>query len=176
MEERHRGCKGNTTVCAFHQLPYLLTDGMFRMANMSKAKKNTSATSINSEGWRNGSEAIYDDSDNDSDEVPHQHPGRNEHVNVIAPEDVHSLQRNPQTLLHKKSTGELPGVIKEAKVGRSGSSGSEGSFLTAEEEPLILPGSFDPKNVRREVTQEYGEEEPEDFSWAGLFKRMGLRS
>lgn len=133
-------------MCALFVNFYLLADGMVRMANMSKAKRTIS---INSDGWRNGSEGMMDDDDDDDDdEVPrmvkHQHPGSNEHVNVTAPDGAHREQ-----------------ALR----------GSEETFLTAEEEMLSLPGSFDTNYRRSEVAQEDGE-----VSWAGLFRWMGLRS
>lgn len=153
---------------------------------MSKASKSSSITTTSSGGWKNGSGETMgdDDSDDDDDEVPKtakpKYPGSNENVNVIAPDDEHTLKREPQTPLHKKSTGELPGVVKEAKAERGGSSGSEETFLTAEEEEeLRLPGSFDmdhPRKKQGEDSEEDEGEEPGDASWAGLFRRMGLRS
>lgn len=118
-------------------------------------------------------------------------PGSNENVKVTAPEDeelssdTHALKREPLTPLHKKSTSSLQAVDDQIPAQPQSQkpqsdADSVDTFLTAEEEEeLRIPGSFDMSNPRPKKGEDMEDDDADDdegeASWAGLFKKMGLR-
>jgi calcium/calmodulin-dependent protein kinase I len=115
---------------------------------------------MGSGGWRNGSGAGLDDDEEEEEAV-----------------------QVAETPLHKKPT---TSIVDEQKAVKRQGTGTDTILTVEEEEELRIPGSFDMSNPRHgkrsgsadddgDDDDDGGGEADEDATWAGLFRKMGLK-